>query len=184
MTSQRIQVNKTREDLRDQFKFFAQLILKRQLKIVKIIFWFLTVWTILLLVFAAFTSTELFITLKGVLIALTTIAWACAIIAVVIIILIHFKNKIVLRIYANTKSESELNYSINFDEEKIQIFSDKLDQEFFWKNYVYYREHNYSLFIVNETSPLETIYYSKNEIGENNYYLLKEIISKNLPKKI
>jgi hypothetical protein len=72
---------------------------------------------------------------------------------------------------------------MEFDEKKIYFFISDKKSEVSWMDYNYYWEYKNSLYILCEKVPLDSIFLSANEIGEENYKLLKEKVSKKLPKK-
>jgi hypothetical protein len=94
LTANRIEVKKTKKDLGEQFRL---LVIRRFLINVRNLkrgFYYLTEWTLILLAFATFFSTNFFITLKAILIMMTILAWIVLILFIPFIYvskIIHFR---------------------------------------------------------------------------------------------
>ena len=112
---------------------------------------------------------------------MTILAW---IVLALFILFIYF-NKLIHFLRANRYVNSliYLDYSMEFDEEKISFFQDEKEVEFPWTHYNYYWEYKNSLYILCEKVPLDSIFLSANEIGKDNYKLLKEKAGEKLPKQ-
>jgi hypothetical protein len=181
MANQRIPVQKIKKDLGEQFRFFVLRGFSIDLHNLKKGFYYLTGWTLLLLAFVTFSSTNIFIIEKAVFIAMTILAWAALMLFIPFVLIRKLRNLRRADRYVN--SLMYLSYSMEFDDEKIIFFVNEEEVEFPWTHYNYYWEYKNSLYILCEKVPLDSIFLSANEIGEDNYELLKEKASTKLPKK-
>lgn len=73
-------------------------------------------------------------------------------------------------------------YKIWFDSEKIVFESNTYRSELAWDHYKFWMENRNSIFIFPKDSIFEAIYYSKADLGEENYQTLKAIVTEKLTK--
>ena len=179
---QPIQVNKTSKDLNDQFVYFIRRGHLLKLRSFKRFIISLLVLTIIVLALSLHTDNDKFIELKAVLIGLTTISWICTLIYLPTIFISRYKKLRTIDRYINSLDKNQLNYSITFDNDKISFITDEATLDIDWVHYQYYSEYNNSLYVFSETKPSDSLYYSKNEIGEINYNQLKAFVTSKIPE--
>jgi len=179
----RIQAKTRKEDLRGQFRFLVLRGVSIDLRNFRKGFYYLAGWTLILLAFVTFSSTNIFIEEKAVFIMMTILAWIVLILFIPFIYFSKLRNLRRADRYVNSFIEEQLNYSMEFDDEKISLFVNEKEIAVQWTHYNYYWEYKNSLYILCEKVPLDSMFFSPNEIGEDNYKLLKEKVSTKLPKK-
>ena len=179
----RIQVETIKEDARDQFRFLVRRGFSIDLRNFKKRFYSLTAWTLILLAFVFFTPTGTLIYGKVVFVVLTILAWIIVILFIPFILIHKFRNLRRADKYVESLVKQQLDYFIEFDEDKISFFINDSEVSYSWDHYDYYWEYKSSLYILCEEIHLDSFFFSQNEIGEDNYKLLKEKVSRKLPYK-
>lgn len=179
----RIQVKTIKEDAREQFRFLVTRGFLKEVRLLKKSLYYLTPWTLTLVAFSFFTSTDTLIDEKAVFIVMTILAWIILIPFIVSFLIRKLRNIRRADRYVDSLVKQQLNYSIEFDDEKISFFINDNGVSFPWGHYNFYWEYKSSLYILCEEIPGNSFIFSKNEIGEDNYKLLKEKISLKLPHK-
>lgn len=131
-------------------------------------------WVVLLTCFAIFTSLETFFTLKVILFVLTALFAAIAIIFFLFLVGIWLRRLSWKRAAVKDMAENQLNYWLTFDDTHISFGADTYNSNVKWEYYKYYKEHGDSIYIFPD-SIYHAIFWSKSEIGQENYDRLKQI---------
>ena len=130
-------------------------------------------WTAALTCFAVFAG-QGFLTLKIVLFFLTALFAIVAIIFYFSILVIWVKRLNWKKSAIKKVAESKSNYWLKFDDSQISFEADTFSSNIKWEYYKYYQEYKDSIFIFPD-SIYDAVFWSRSEIGQENYCRLKEI---------
>ncbi len=174
-------IHKTREKLAQQWEYFLKRTSDRKIKSLKPFSRFAIVATCLDLLLIFLTKDDDFIVAKGVTIVLIAFCWVVVIILWLIFLVSEYLNKKGVRIYLQSISSQQLFYRLEINEDKIKIITGITFSEFLWEEYSSYAEYKDSIYIFNESQPLQSLYWSKDELGQEGYIFLKDLIQKKIP---
>jgi hypothetical protein len=170
-----IQINIIKEDLKDQLNFFIRRVFLLQCRRLKNFLYFAITVTLTISALFIFTNNETFIPLKAVLFGMTILLWVALLLFAPIIFIRRYKSTRSRDKYINSRRQNELSFSITFDDEKFSYITNYGTQDILWEKYKYYHEHNDSIYILSIKEPIVSLYFSKAEMGEGNYYLLLQL---------
>ena len=173
-------VNFSRDSLKHQLNF----LIKQEFIIIyskyrNVPFYLMGV-TITVLALIVFTDSDSLIPLKEFLTFILGLAWVLSLL---------FLTSIVVRLYKRIKWRNKSvgrikdlapKLFISFDEEKLSFTTDTYTWEVKWAYYKYYGEDKNSVFLFPEKNIYEATYFSNNEIGVENYHLLRELAKSKL----
>lgn len=175
-----IQINIIKEDLKTQLTFLIRKEFKLTYYRYRKIPYYLLAWTLIIIAISIFTSTETFVVFKAVSLTITALLWVVGLVFLAAILIkrikrIKWRDNYIKDFDRNTKS-----FSIAFDEEKITFITETFKSDINWEYYKYYSEDKNSIYIFPERNVYDAIYFSKNELGANNYEILKNIVKTKL----
>jgi hypothetical protein len=143
-------------------------------------FYYVIVFSVLILLLSLLTPSEALVTLKGVSIFFGLMVWAAILILIAIIVIkiikrIVWRNKTIKASFS--KGES---CRISFDLEKLTLITDSYKSEMAWTYYKYYDDDETTIYIIPDTSLYYTVSFSAIEIGKEHLGKLKEIVKMKL----
>jgi len=176
----RIQVKTIKEDAKEQFRLLVRRGFSLDIRYFEKIFYYLTAWTLILLAFVFFSSIDTLIYERIIFGVLTILAWMVVILFIPFMLIQKFRNLRKADKYVESLVKQQLNYFIEFDDDKISFLISDEEVSYAWDHYSFYWEYKGSLYILCEEVRLDSFFFSQNEIGEDNYKLLKEKVSRKL----
>lgn len=179
----RIKVKTIEEDTKDQFRLLVRRGFSRYIRYFKKVFYYLTAWTLILVAFVSSSSIGTLTYEKVIFGVMTILAWIVVILFISVVLIRKFIDLRRADKYVESLVKQQLNYFIEFDDDKISFFINDEEVSYPWEHYSFYWEYKGSLYILCEEVRLDSFFFSQNEIGEDNYKLLKEKVSRKLPCK-
>lgn len=70
----------------------------------------------------------------------------------------------------------QLNYKVELDEHIVKIISGIVLKEYSWDDFSAYGINEDNIYVLNKAKPIESLFWSKGEIGDENYSYLMEIL--------
>lgn len=86
--------------------------------------------------------------------------------------------------YLVSTTSKQLNYQVEIHEENIKIIFGIIFHEYMWTDFHIYGINNDNIYVFNETKPGDSLFWSKDEMGEDNYLYLIEILNKKSIKRL
>ena len=142
--------------------------------------YFLIGWTALVVALWTLTNTDSFITLKAIFFVLTLLLWVAALIFYGTVFIKWLKRKAWIKSTLKERNEKTIEFTFAFDEKSLHFTTNTYKTELHWEHYKYWCENNSSVFLFPENSLYDAIYYSRSELGEENYDRLKQIAKEKL----
>jgi hypothetical protein len=180
LTMEPILINRNKADLKQQFNYLIRqefIITYGSHKRLPLC---LIGATLAILAVAVFTNNDSLIVFKGVSLLLIAIAWVIAAIFFVTLLIKWIKR-------TNWRDQS-INFFllaaskayIVFDNDKLTFITDTYKSEINWEFYKYFGEDDSSVYLFPERNLYEALYFSANDIGEENLEKLKAIAKSKL----
>jgi Ca2+/Na+ antiporter len=124
-----------------------------------------------------------YIIVKGMLTVLLILACITLVVIFFIFLVKKYRYKKNVNSYLEPVTPEQLNYEVEMDDEEIKIVTTNTSFEFFWSSYSAYGIGNNTIYVFNTSKPLETLYWSIEEMGNENYQFLKDILDRKLIKR-
>ena len=167
-------------ELKDQLKFLA----KQEFKIVyqkyRILLNYLLFVTLSVIGLIMFSNADSFVSLKAGAIVLVAIFWLVSFLLLIPVLIKGLKRTNWIKKRLKKASQDNLEYQFAFDHQEIQFIADSFNTKLKWDYFKYYAINKDSIFLFPEHNIYEAIFYSKEELGSENYQRLNQIASTNL----
>ncbi|GAO45355.1 hypothetical protein [Flavihumibacter petaseus] len=177
---EQIELTTATDDLADQLDFLIRLEFKNVYISKRNGLFFLLGLTL----FAGFVywlpDTPINIPLKGVLLTIIFLSWIAALTYVIWLFYKYSQRRSWRKKSIETAFSKKETFRFSFDEDRLHYSTEKYDTSLKWEVFKYYTEHKNSLFLCDEANPYQTLYYSKTELGHENYDRLREFAAKKL----
>lgn len=171
-------LTKHRDTLIEQWTFLFEKSQDYNLKDFKTYFVRLLLISISFIVFYYATNHNTHIAFKGVTITVIILLWVINTGFFLWIYLSKLYNKSRLLRFLNSFSDEELNYSVEIDEEKIIITSNLQSRQYLWQEFSDFGMNKETIYVLNATNGIDSLYWSKKELGDENYILFLETVKK------
>lgn len=181
--TQKFTIFKSKGKLKEQWNFLEEratgnysIPLKKSIQITGVI-------SLLYLLLLLLSPVDDYIVTKSVWAVVLTLFWACILILSLVTVLAKKKYRKFVNSYTESITPDRLNYQVEINEERIKLISGITFQEYSWQDVKAYGLHNDTVYIFNTAIPLESIFWSKDEIGDNNFSFLLDILKKKSIKR-
>jgi hypothetical protein len=184
MSSSLINVNKSKQTLKAQWQYLIIRTYFEKLNAARPTFIFISVTTLILVFAFLVTNIDHFMTPKIIFSIVFSLGWIVLLVIFIILFIQRLRYTAAMGTYINTLQAVHLNYNMRFDEDGIQAFTSEGKWTVRWQEFTAFGEHKDSIYILNEQNPIDSIFWSKNEIGQEAYLLLIEtLLAKGLEKR-
>jgi hypothetical protein len=136
--------------------------------------------TLIIIGIFQFTSPDIFLTIKAIFFVMISLSWLITILFALSILFKWLKRRKWKLSSIEFSKNNDLNYKLSFDQEKILIEAPTYKMEFSWEYYSYWAENKNSIFIFPCSNLYDALYYSKSDLGEENYLEFKNIATTKL----
>ena len=166
-------------DLKNQLSFLIRKEFELSYsKYLKVLYCFLGI-TIGILALMFLTNPDSLVTLKVMSIVVLVPIWTLGF-TLLLIILIELYERFSWRRSVIKTKESSTPFLFSFDNEALSFVTEDFRSDIKWGYYKYYAENKNSIFMFPEKSLYEAIFYSKTELGQENYEALCSIAASKL----
>jgi hypothetical protein len=175
--TQKFSINKSRALLQQQWDYLLEIPLKNQMRFLRNSFFTIGVSILLYTVLILFTKADNYVIAKGVFAMMLALALIAIIFYSLLIAVIKYKKKKQIQIFLSSVTDEQLSYDVEIDEEKVKI-SGYVMMELPWTEFTSFRIYKDNLYILNAAELLSSLYWSKEEIGEERYHNLIDFLHK------
>jgi hypothetical protein len=176
-----IQINRTREDLEQQYDYVKRIENSLNWRRHKFLIIWIGVLTILVLLVLDFTPPDSLLVLKSVSFIILILVWSLLTVYTIwFFSRIYKRNLGIKNLIENTLKDGR-SYSLSFDEEKVHILSEDFKLELTWKFFKGYLTNSSTVFLFSSNSLFSFHSFSVFEIGEENLNALRNLARARLP---
>ena len=137
----------------------------------------LIIITGIFLIFYFFSPADYLIALKAVGGMMIVLGWITAILVLVFICFRNIRNNWRLKNLLNSFCLTQLSYEVQINNESIKIISDQNVTEFRWTEFTNFVIHDNTIYVYNKENALNSLYWDSEEMGNNNYSALIELLT-------
>jgi hypothetical protein len=166
---------KSRERLEKQWKNlakrgFTKLYWLKKLSLI------LGIATVLYLALYFFTPKDDFEVLKELSAFLLLNGWIVLFLFSVFMYLRNIRNNLRLKKFFNTVSSYQLSYDVEINDECVKIISGQNVVELPWSQFIWYGVLNDTIYVYNEVKALDSLFWDRDEMGNDNYLQLIDLV--------
>jgi hypothetical protein len=169
------EMTKNKVDTSNQLDFLINLEFKNVFRKCRHYATWLIGLTFLYILILVFSDSEKYLPLKGVSTIMLTLGWICASTYLAIPFTKYLSRKKWKRSTISAY-QAEKSTELRFDNDSISYRTNKYNTELKWEYFNFFKEHKNSIFIFDNVSIYNALYFSENELGIDNYAKLKTIV--------